>query len=50
VKGEAGDDSLYGENGNHSLHSLEEVSGNDTLDGSAGTDTNATEKSIVGSV
>ena len=37
-----------GINNNDALRSLEGVGGNDTLNGSADTDTNATEKSIVG--
>ena len=52
MKGNAGADSLHGQDGNDALNSLEGVSGNDALNGSAGTDTkvtDATEKSIGGS-
>jgi Ca2+-binding RTX toxin-like protein len=51
VRGGGSADSLYGEAGNDELNSRDGVSGNDSLDGGAGTDTKATdptEKSIVG--
>ncbi len=46
-----GADNLYGEDGDDTVNSRDSVSGNDSLDGGAGTDTkvtDATEKSIVG--
>jgi Ca2+-binding RTX toxin-like protein len=51
VKGNAGDDELYGENGKDKLISRDGVSGNDYLDGGAGSDTRTTdptERAIVG--
>ena len=51
VVGNAGADFLYGDGGSDTVNSKDNVNGNDTLSGGAGTDTkvsDTTEKSIVG--